>query len=148
MEAARKAAEAHTAWRIEGTLREFPKFQPVNLWFDYPVHRGDESGVLSDIAPNEELKPYQRGMEARKRQAKKQHDAKQSQYNMAIESFRFSHNDEYPTVKELYEEVKQNAEAMGKTPPSEKTVRNSLKSLGYIVNRNTMKICPEPEKDW
>ena len=148
VEAARKAAEAHTAWRIEGTLREFPKFQPVNLWFDYPVHRGDESGVLSDIAPDEELKPYQRGMEARKRRAEKQRDAKQSQYNMAIESFRFSHNDEYPTVKELYEEIKLNAEAMGKTPPAEKTVRNSLKLLGYIVNRNTMKICPEPEKDW
>ena len=25
---------ARTAWRIEGTLREFPKFDPVNLWFD------------------------------------------------------------------------------------------------------------------
>ena len=26
-----------TAWRIEGTLREFARFDPVNLWFDYPV---------------------------------------------------------------------------------------------------------------
>ena len=37
-----------TAWRIEGTLREFPKFKPLDLWFDYPVHRTDEDGVLQD----------------------------------------------------------------------------------------------------
>ncbi len=38
-----------TAWRIEGTLREFPKFKPLNMWFDYPVHKEDKSGVLADI---------------------------------------------------------------------------------------------------
>ena len=37
-----------TAWRIEGTLREFPKFAPLNMWFDYPVHKKDSSGVLKD----------------------------------------------------------------------------------------------------
>lgn len=46
-----------TAWRIEGTLREFPKFPPVNLWFDYPIHRADESGALNDIQPEDE-RPY------------------------------------------------------------------------------------------
>lgn len=51
VEAAKKAAEARTAWRIDGTLREFPKFPPVNLWFDFPIHRNDESGVLADIDP-------------------------------------------------------------------------------------------------
>ena len=147
-EAARKAAKAHTAWRIEGTLREFPKFAPVNLWFTYPIHREDEAGALADVDPEGNAPIWKQGAEARKKKAEKQRDSKQSQYNMAIESFRFSHNDEYPTVKELYEEIKLNAEAMGKTPPAEKTVRNSLKLLGYIVNRNTMKICPEPEKDW
>lgn len=35
----RKEVQARTAWRIEGTLREFPKFPPVNLWFEFPVHR-------------------------------------------------------------------------------------------------------------
>lgn len=40
-----------TAWRIEGTLREFPSFKPLNFWFDYPVHKADESGVLGDIQP-------------------------------------------------------------------------------------------------
>ena len=61
-----------TAWRIEGTLREFPKFQPVNLWFDYPIHRGDESGALKDIQPEDERPPWQKGKEARRKQAEKQ----------------------------------------------------------------------------
>ena len=39
-----KASEsALTAWRIEGTLREFPHFQPVNAWFDWPLHVIDET---------------------------------------------------------------------------------------------------------
>ena len=38
-----------TGWRIEGTLREFPSFDPINLWFEYPVHKSDDSGVLADI---------------------------------------------------------------------------------------------------
>ena len=48
-EDAKRAARARSAWRIEGTLREFPRFDPVNLWFDYPIHRHDESGVLADL---------------------------------------------------------------------------------------------------
>lgn len=38
-----------TAWRLEGTLREFERFAPVNAWFDYPRHVLDEAGVLSDV---------------------------------------------------------------------------------------------------
>ena len=40
-------ARNETAWRVEGTLREFPKFKPVNVWFEYPVHTIDAS--LDDI---------------------------------------------------------------------------------------------------
>lgn len=55
---------ARTAWRIEGTLREFPKFEPVNLWFDYPIHRADDSGVLKDIQPEAEKAPWQKKCES------------------------------------------------------------------------------------
>ena len=147
VEAAKKAAETRTAWRIEGTLREFPKFPPVNLWFDFPVHRNDESGVLADIDPEGEVKPYQRGKDARKKQAEKQRKTKQHQYSIAIESFRFSHDDVYPTVKELFEEIKQSAKAAGEEYPAEKTVRNSLKSVGYVIDKNSGRICPASEKD-
>lgn len=37
-----------TAWRIEGTLREFAPFEPINIWFDYPRHYPDTENVLSD----------------------------------------------------------------------------------------------------
>lgn len=37
-----------TAWRIEGTLREYPKFEPLNLFFEYPIHRLDTAGFLAE----------------------------------------------------------------------------------------------------
>ena len=147
VETAKKAAEARTAWRIDGTLREFPKFPPVNLWFDFPVHLNDESGVLADIDPEGDAPIWQKGREIRKKQAEKKRETKQNKYNIAIESFRFSHNDMYPTVKELFEEIKQSAEAAGEEYPAEKTVRNSMKSFGYIIDKNSGRICPAPEKD-
>lgn len=49
LDALEKQKRSVTGWRIEGTLREFPKFYPVNLWFDYPVHRVDSAGVLKDL---------------------------------------------------------------------------------------------------
>lgn len=47
--------DAVTAWRIEGTLREFPKFPALNVWFEYPVHQADRTGVLSDIQPEDDF---------------------------------------------------------------------------------------------
>ena len=54
---ASKQALSRTAWRIEGTLREFPRFAPVNLWFDYPVHIPD-AGLLEDLSPEIDFKRY------------------------------------------------------------------------------------------
>lgn len=42
-----------TAWRLESSLREFRNFKPVNFWFEYPVHRIDDKGILE--------KPYASG---------------------------------------------------------------------------------------
>ena len=53
--AAQKKADGMTAWRIEGTLREFASFAPVNLWFDYPVHKPD-SGLLEDLQPDSDFR--------------------------------------------------------------------------------------------
>jgi RecA-family ATPase len=55
-----------SAWRVEGTLREYPKFDPVNMWFQYPVHRVDDSGVLKDIEPEGNLPPWKNAMNKRK----------------------------------------------------------------------------------
>ena len=69
MEDARKGVRNRSAWRIEGTLREFPKFPPVNLCFDYPVHVADESGALGDIQPEDVLSMKEQMIQNRKKQA-------------------------------------------------------------------------------
>ena len=38
-----------TAWRLESSLREFPNIQPVDMWFEYPIHRTDISGALEQM---------------------------------------------------------------------------------------------------
>jgi RecA-family ATPase len=60
------SVKTKTAWRIEGTLREFPKFAPVNLWFDYPIHHVDKAGGLKEIEPEGERPPWQKALEKRK----------------------------------------------------------------------------------
>ena len=49
---AEKTQDHVTAWRIEGTLREFAPFDPLNLWFKYPIHLSDDVGILKDIQPD------------------------------------------------------------------------------------------------
>lgn len=113
---AEKSVASKTAWRIEGTLREFPKFPPLNLWFDYPVHKIDESGVLKDIeAPdtfNSKNSPYRNNFKG-----KKTKEQKKKERTEAIEqAYEASAIDGEVTVADL-------AEYMGK---SEKTVRRSI----------------------
>ena len=40
-----------TAWRMESTLREFANVKPINIIFQYPIHKVDESGLLADTYP-------------------------------------------------------------------------------------------------
>jgi RecA-family ATPase len=76
--AAEKAVDSRTAWRVEGTLREFPKFPPVNLWFDYPVHHVDKVGSLRDVASEGELPPWKRAISKRKPKESKVKDRRVS----------------------------------------------------------------------
>lgn len=85
IEAAVKEAESVTAWRIEGTLREFPKFKPVNTWFRYPIHIYDESGSLEDINPESELSGFQKMIDARKKKAEKKNTDTINQIEIAFE---------------------------------------------------------------
>lgn len=48
-EQSKQEAKHWTAWRLEGTLREFPKFGEKNVWFEYPLHTPDLSGALADL---------------------------------------------------------------------------------------------------
>ena len=44
-----------TGWQIEGTLREFAPFDPIKCWYDFPLHKVDESGALANKAPKGSL---------------------------------------------------------------------------------------------
>lgn len=74
---AEKRAESRTAWRVEGTLREFPKFAPLNLWFDYPVHRADHTGVLKDAKTDIDA-PWVNGFKSKKSNEEHKNDRKES----------------------------------------------------------------------
>jgi len=43
-----EAEKGWTAWRVESTLREFKSIDPVDLFFDWPIHKVDYDGRLAD----------------------------------------------------------------------------------------------------
>lgn len=82
LETVRDQVKALTAWRIEGTLREFPKFPPVNLWFRYPVHQVDGTGILSDINPEEPPSLQNYAAQKRKKQAQSDREKKRNEFEI------------------------------------------------------------------
>ena len=116
LEAAKARARTVTAWRVEGTLREFPKFQPVNLWFRYPVHSVDQIGLLDDLEPEETAPAWKKAMSKRKTPQEKEKERKDS-IDTAYSACAI---DGAVTITAL-------AEYMGVT---EKTVRRRIKEHG------------------
>ena len=55
--------ENSTAWRVDGTLREFAKFKPRNIWFSYPTHTVDETGILADIQLDDNTPSWKKNLE-------------------------------------------------------------------------------------
>lgn len=90
-----------TAWRIEGTLREFKGFKPLNLWFDYPIHRQDIGGSL-ERAEAEGKKSWQQQQEERK---KKQDNEKLEALELAFSSLEMMDPLSEITVKALSDEM-------------------------------------------
>ena len=49
-----------SAWRVEGTLRDFPRFTPIDVWYQWPLHIVDvEDGCLKDTQ-KADSKPWQK----------------------------------------------------------------------------------------
>ena len=87
--AAKADVHACTAWRIEGTLREFPKFEPVNMWFDYPVHRIDQVGSLKDLQLEAEKPIWEKASQRRKENAQKNRERKLNEFEIAFQNIEF-----------------------------------------------------------
>lgn len=80
-----------TGWRVEGTLREFAKFKPVNMWFNHPKHEIDDTGVLADIQLEDDSPSWQKA-------AKKARDGRKSKKQNA--------KDRKQKLEEAYENLK------------------------------------------
>ena len=125
IEQAKAAARMKTAWRIDGTLREFPKFEPVNFWFDYPLHMPDTTGALKDLEPEGEAQAWsKRGISARKDPEQKKEE-RQNELEIAYSNLEM--DGEPITVEDL-------AEAMAVT---KRTVWNRIKEHGgFTLTKN------------
>lgn len=122
--AARKAIKQRTAWRIDGTLREFPKFDPVNLWFDYPMHYVDDVGSLKDVDAEGAAPPWQRATSKRKKNAQKTKDDKKQEFEDAVNLCNFGNP---PTRKQLAEYL----------DITDRSVSDKIKAHGgYMVDKN------------
>lgn len=120
-----------TAWRMEGTLREYPKFKPVDLWFEYPIHKVDTNGFL-EMAQFDS--PQQKGANVINKRKKAAKEKKKEQivdaFNIADAENGFTGQVEIKRVAELME-------------VSEKTLRRYLKespvyniNLGKLIDPN------------
>ena len=57
----KEKVEMMSAWRVDATLREFAKPTKTDIWFDYPVHYMDETGILKEVVPESDMTPQQIG---------------------------------------------------------------------------------------
>jgi regulatory protein RepA len=118
-----QSIRVRSAWRVEGTLREYPKFQPVNMWFQYPVHKVDDTGFLKDIQPEGDGPAWKKNFEKKK---KSPSDIKKEQNESLELAFEACSIEDTITLEGI-------AEYLGVT---ERTVRNRIKNHGgyRIVN--------------
>ena len=112
-----------TAWRIAGTLREFPSFDPVNIWFDYPIHLKDKSGVLQFAVEEGSLEDVrQKGRELGNKIKTAVKKDRQSQLETVYDDL--TENGKHDiTLKEFAEYF----------DVGEKTIRNDLKANGKFT---------------
>ena len=125
LEEVRDKIQIATAWRVEGTLREFAKFKPVNMWFSHPVHALDESGVLADIQVEEA------NNHARARKAREGRKSKEETWEVKLQKLETAYDALFDgsdpvTVKEMAEYLN----------VDEKTVRSHIKKHKDFEHKN------------
>lgn len=126
---------AKTAWRIEGTLREFPKFESVNVWFYYPVHRLDDTGCLHDIQPEDERPPWKKGAESNKKSAKDRKEERRKALEAALENSNFGEN---PSVDDV----------AGYLGVSKRTARDRINEHGgYVIEGGIVRKKSEKQRE-
>lgn len=137
IDAAEKAVRSRTAWRVEGTLREFPKFAPVNMWFDYPRHRIDDSGILGDLESDGVQPPWRKAANKNKNRLESERRSKAKEFEDAVQNCNAG---EPPTLKDL-----QQWYSSAGSDVSERTIRNWVKKFGFCIDKNSGTVCKSSE---
>lgn len=122
-----RSVQIRSAWRVEGTLREYPKFDPVNMWFQYPIHKVDDVGSLKDIEPEGEAPAWQKATNKRKDKAKQERRSKAEEFEVVVNNCNFG---EPPTVKDVVEWYSSTGKEV-----AERTVRDWVKKYGYVIDK-------------
>jgi len=129
---AEKDALKVSAWRMETTLREFAPLEPINVWFDYPLHRMDDTGILNDLAAEEAAPPWQKGAKARKKKAAAKAEDSAARFADAVSAANLG---EPPTVAEMMEYL-----GLKKT-----AIYDQVKKYGYEIRDS--RIYPKSDSD-
>ena len=128
VDAAKRKTGRRTAWRVEGTLREFERFPPRDLWFDYPVHIPDADGLLADAgADGEKGSTWAKNFRKSGKRSKSPEERKRERAEGLETAWDACSMNGKVTLASL-------AEYMGVT---EKTVKNHLKDHdGYLITNH------------
>lgn len=142
LETLKKTTAYKTAWRVEGVLREFAPMEPRNVWFEYPVHKADTSGVLRDFAADgEKHGSIYKAQKARKENARQKRKTKREELEAAIQN---ANGGEPVTVKELVEYfTPENGKA-----PQDQTVRKWIRENGFVIDQNTGHVLKAENAEW
>lgn len=96
--------DGRSYWRVEGTLREFKTFHPINICFDYPIHVEDEKGYLEDLMVEADKQPWQKAMETRKTPEKRKEE-RVNELEIAFANLEMENENEPVTKDDLAEEM-------------------------------------------
>lgn len=132
---AQERACRRTAWRIEGTLREFPSFAPRNVWFAHPIHVTDDKDMLREADFEGGQGPWWQDNFTRKKSPEEAREGRTTGLDIAFEACEEAGRAALGTL----------AEFMG---CSARTVRNRAKEHGgFFVDGGVVTRKPTQESD-
>ena len=115
-----------TLWRVEGTLREFASFSPVNVWFRCPLHIRDDSEDLT--------KAPAKGSRTVNLQKSSKRTGRNTRWKELTEAYDRCATEEGVRVEVLAEEMHRD----------EKTVRRRVKEFSTEFDCKDSVVCRRP----
>ena len=137
MAKAYEEAERISAWRIEGTLREFPIFKPRNCWFEYPLHKSDADGILNDAEAEGEAPPWQKNKKEytpEEKEAYKEEKQNKKDNSLLIAFENLSCNDEPVKVSAMQKELEKGLSTIKRWIDNNENLTRDKKGIVTKIN--------------